>query len=91
MDFPLTGLNKFSLLKIEKMSFSCYALNCSSKEFFVSSFLCRKRVPHRNISFQKMVQLVAEVFKQYHYHLTTNTTYQLVWSDATLGFPCHTS
>ena len=55
MDFPLTGLNKFSLLKIEKMSFLCYALNCSPKEFFVSSFLRRKRVPHRNISFQKMV------------------------------------
>lgn len=52
-------LNKFILSKIENMSFLCYALNCKPEAFFVSSFLCRKRVPHHNILFHKMTQLVA--------------------------------
>ena len=40
---PLPDLNKFICLK--QNFFLCYPLNCRREEFFVSSFLFKKREP----------------------------------------------
>ena len=51
-------------------------------------FLCRKRVPHQNFSFQNVAQLVGSEEPLFNGHLN-----QLVWYDAiaSLDFSFHTS
>ena len=62
--------------------------NCKSKEFSVSLFLFRKRIPHHNFWFQKVVHSVLEAFKHLIYRTHLSNTYRLVWSDtAAIIFP----
>ena len=58
-------LEKSSICPKQKTCpFWCYALNHRPEKFFVSSIWCRRTVPQHNFWFQKVIQLVVQLFKQ---------------------------
>ena len=64
-----------------KTLFWCYTLNCRSEEFFASSFLFRKWVPHHRFRFEKVIKFIVEAFKYFLQQTRLTNIYWLVWSD----------